>query len=163
MRAKARLIIVGCGHPYGGDDAAGLEVVRRLQEEGLPPGVEAVACGTAGLGILDFLYEAERGILVDAMVADLPPGSVLRLTEADLPEGARRLSAHDVTVREALAWGRRVGVPMPQELVIIGIVAKELGLWRETLSPEVAAGVEQALALIRQEIERFLQKTGQVP
>ncbi|RDV84703.1 hydrogenase maturation protease [Ammonifex thiophilus] len=157
MERKARVVVLGCGHPYGGDDAVGLEVVRRLREEGLPPGVEAVECSTAGLGILDFLYGAEKAILVDAMVADLPPGSVLRLTEADLPKGARRLSAHDVTVREALAWGREVGVPMPEELIVIGIVGRQMGLWQETLSPEVEEAVPRAVALARREIERFLQ------
>ncbi len=68
--------MLGVGNVILGDEGFGPEVVHRLKEGGLPAGVRAEEGGVGGFNLLGSLEGIERLIVVDVMLADIPPGEV---------------------------------------------------------------------------------------
>ncbi|MCC6442733.1 MAG: hydrogenase maturation protease [Armatimonadetes bacterium] len=151
-----RTVIIGCGSPLAADDGIGPEVVRQLENIELPPGVEVIAGGTPGLGLLDWLEGCERAILVDAVRSGGEPGAVYRLTlDAMLQGGPAPLSAHDLNLVDALMLGYRAEPErMPGEIVVIGIEAACAEKMCVGLSPQVQAAIPEAVSRVLQEINR---------
>ncbi|MBU0717895.1 MAG: hydrogenase maturation protease [Planctomycetes bacterium] len=75
-------------------------------------------------------------VLIDAVDADYPPGTVIELTPDDLvPADHPGCSLHEAGLLEALAAAKQLGVS-PDEVVIIGVKPKEVG-WGLDLSPDI--------------------------
>ncbi len=155
MSERMDLLILGLGNVLCGDDGLGAAALARLDRRWrCPPGVRAVDGGTLGLSLLPLVESADALILVDAVRADAAPGTLVRLTDADVPPAARqRLSVHQIGVADlldALAWRGR----MPGRLVLLGIVPEtiELGLGR---SPAVEGALPSLIAAIVAEAARL--------
>jgi hydrogenase maturation protease len=150
-----RLLILGLGNVLCGDDGLGAAAVRRLQEGyDFPEGVTVLDGGTLGLSLLPYIEDAERVILIDAIRAEGPAGSFVRLSGDDVgPAVASRLSVHQVGVSdliEAARWRGRV----PPTLVLLGSVPEttELGIG---LSPRVQATFPQLVDIVCEEAGRL--------
>ena len=123
------LLVLGLGNVLLGDDGAGPAVIARLREEHLAPaGVRLSDGGTLGLSLLPYLEDARRVILVDAVAADAPAGTLVRLEGADVgPAVATRLSPHQVGVADLLD-GARWHDRQPERLVLLGVVPESIEL-----------------------------------
>ena len=97
----------------------------------------------SGLGLIDFLTGYEKVLIIDAIEQNLKPGSVVVL-DANNIKPIRAPSPHSVGVPLALKLGRRLGIPMPQEIKIIGVQVKDATLLGENLTKEVEASLPQA-------------------
>lgn len=132
------LLVLGLGNPLCGDDGAGVAAVSRLKERyDAPPGVTVLDGGTLGLSLLPYLRQARTVILVDAIAADAPPGTLVRLDGEEVaPAAMHRLSPHQVGVADLLDGARLLG-GYPEALVLVGVVPAQL-----ELSIERSAAVE---------------------
>lgn len=146
------VVVLGLGNPLRGDDGAGVKVaetVEALLRERPVPGVTVRTSTRAGLEVLDLLSGFGRAIVVDCLeVPDAVPGRVRRLALDGCPGSARLVGAHDLSLRDAFAFARETGHPMPDEVEIFGVEATETLAIREGLSPAVAAAVEALAAEI---------------
>jgi hydrogenase maturation protease len=145
-----RTVVVGFGNLLMGDDGVGIHVVQALAAAGLPGAVELVDGGVSSLEVLGSLRGAARIIIVDALTGGGEPGSVYRLTPADLGEAPARpaFSLHDFTLAQSLALLARTA-PLPPT-VIYGVEPARLEQGLE-LSPPVAAAAARVAALIKEE------------
>ncbi len=151
------VLVLGCGNPFAGDDAVGLHVVRALKAEELPAGVNVVEAGTPGLNLLDFWEGYDRVVVVDAVRAELPPGTVRLFSPEDLEKRlAFPVSQHGFDLADALELGRLLG-RLPRHLVFLGIVVRECVPFRVGLTREVEAAVPLACAALRAEVARLQQ------
>ena len=148
--------ILGCGSPLMGNDGVGLKVIEALHKTELKDlkDLDIEDAGVCGLDLLNLLDGARKVIIVDAILADSPPGSVHRIEGKDLikfTEPLNLVSAHDLSITDVLRIGEQVQT-LP-EIVVIGI---EIGTIvteaTQEISPEVLEGVEKAIKLIREEI-----------
>jgi hydrogenase maturation protease len=132
-------LIIGCGNPDRGDDAAGLLAVRRLRELGC----EAVEYTGEGTGLLDFFEGAAEVVLVDAAVTGAAPGAIHVWDSAEaLPEwAALGASSHHFGIAQGLRLAAALGC-LPEKLVIYGIEGRSFGIG-EAPSPEVIRAVEE--------------------
>lgn len=152
---SAPILIAGVGNLFFQDDGFGLEVVRRLEAEELPPNVEVVDYGIRGLHLAYRLLEPlELLIVVDAVPRDRSPGTVY-LIEPDLEqqEGlAGQSDPHGMDLRNVFSSVRAMGGVLPRVL-IVGCEPQEVseGIG---LSPPVAEAVEEAVALVRDVLKR---------
>ena len=72
-----RILVGGIGNIFLGDDAFGVEVVKRLAAKRLPRGVEVVDFGIKGLDLTYALLDGyDAVILVDAVPRGQQPGTV---------------------------------------------------------------------------------------
>ena len=141
-----RTLLVGAGNPTRGDDAAGVHVVRRLVEHGLPPGCEAAELRGGWIGLLDRLGPFERLVVVDAVDVGLPAGTVVELDlGAGSGEGALPTpTGHATGLLEVLALADRMGLSRPAEVTVLGIQVEDLSAYSERLSQPLAATLEES-------------------
>ena len=150
----AHTLVLALGNPLRGDDGVGQAVLTALEAAGLPPGVDAVDGGTAGLETVLTLQGYRRALLVDAADMRAAPGVWTRFTStnatlrpADFHE---RLTVHYAGLAEALALGEALDI-LPPEIVIYGIQPLTLE-WSPGLSNPVRDAVPAVCAAILAEL-----------
>lgn len=138
----SELVVLGLGNVLLGDDGLGVVAVARLLRRWVAPdGVRVLDGGTLGLSLLPLLAEARRAILVDAIAADAPPGTPVRIEGAEVRRAAgARLSPHQIGVADLLD-GLTLRGEGPARVILLGLVPRALEL-DVALSPDVAAGVD---------------------
>jgi hydrogenase maturation protease len=144
------LLVLGLGNVLCGDDGLGAVAVHLLQSRyRAPDGVLLLDGGTLGLSLLPRLEQAQEAILVDAIRAEGPPGSFVRLEGDEVaPAVAARLSVHQVGVVDLLEAARWCGW-YPSRLILLGVVPESLDL-----GVRRSAAVEAALpALVERVVE----------
>ncbi|MGM0676875.1 hydrogenase maturation protease [Ectothiorhodospira marina] len=138
------VLVIGIGSPFG-EDTLGWEAV-----EALPPvsGVSTLTLDRPGAGLIEAMKEQHTVILVDAMDAGGPPGTVHVLSMDDLIHPDTTVSSHSLGVVGALALGKAMGV-LPPTVHIIGI---QMG---STPMPDEIR--KSALAQIHQQIRDWIE------
>ncbi len=145
------MLVLGLGNPLMGDDGLGVEVVRRLRRESVPPPVELLDGGTSGVYLLPHLEGRSHILVVDAIDFGGRPGQIVRLQASDIPARiGMKLSEHQVTFQEILALTDLMGF-RPREFLCIGVQPRS-NRWGDALSPEVEAAIPQLM----QEIDKQL-------
>jgi hydrogenase maturation protease len=155
---KQRMLVAGIGNIFLQDDGFGVEVVKRLAGESLPEWVRVADFGIRGVHLayemLDGDYDAV--ILVDAASRGEEPGTVY-LIEPDVETIDTRqpvsLDAHGMDPQVVLQTIKTLG-GMRGRLYIVGCepLETEEGIG---LSSPVARGVEDAIKLVHNIVERF--------
>jgi len=138
-------LVLGCGNPDRGDDAAGRLVARRLHELG----IEAREHSGDALALLDAWQGADEVVVVDAVVTGRRPGTVSVWDAlADLPRGQSRFNlSHGFGLAEAITLGRTLG-NLPRVLTLYGIEAGRF---------ELGAPPRKAVLLA---VERVVRRIG---
>jgi hydrogenase maturation protease len=146
-----RVLVLGVGNPDRGDDAAGLEVARRLRDT-VPGDVQVREMGLDGMAMLDAWEGPSTVVIVDAMSSGAMPGTVERFDATDDPMPSRRFgtSTHAFSVAEAVELGRALG-RLPEKVVVIGIEGKCFDPGAR-LSPEVERGLDQVVDRVLREL-----------
>ena len=119
----------------------------------MPEGVVALDGGTLGLSLLPLVDSADQVILIDAIDAEGPPGTQVRIEGDEVaPAVYERLSPHQIGVADLLA-GASLLDKYPERVVILGVVPAsiELGLER---TPAVAAAIPE---LVRRVVEELTE------
>jgi hydrogenase maturation protease len=145
------LLILGLGNVLLRDDGVGSAAVAALNDAyEAPDGVTVLDGGTLGLALLPYLEDASTVILVDAVRADAPPGTLVRLSGDEVgPAVATRLSPHQIGVVDLLDgahWRDRY----PEHVFLIGVVPQSLEL-EVGLSPPVAAALPHLVKRVVEE------------
>jgi len=131
-RSPARsidVLVLGLGNVLLGDDGLGAAAVARLERDfRVPAGVRLEDGGTLGLSLLGLLADSDNVILVDANRADAPPGTLVRIDGADVPDAVReRPSAHQVGVADLLDAARLID-RYPYTVRLLGLVPDSIEL-----------------------------------
>jgi hydrogenase maturation protease len=149
---SSRILVAGIGNIFLGDDAFGVEVVRRLSGAQFPDGVSVVDFGIRAYDLAFALMNGwDLAILVDALPNGEKPGT-LYVMEPEIPEAVdeNALDAHSmnpVTVLQLVqVLGGKVG-----RLLVVGcepatVEASEDG--KMGLSAPVAAALDEAIRVI---------------
>jgi hydrogenase maturation protease len=158
IEADRPTLVIGLGNPILGDDGVGWRVIEALEDRlavddaarraSGPVELDRVAVG--GLSLMERLVGYDRVILVDAV---LGPGVEGAVTSSSLEETACRLaghldSAHDAPLREALSAGRTLGAHLPDDITVIGVAVRQVDMFGERMSLQVAEAVAPAVEAI---------------
>ncbi|MGB9723176.1 MAG: hydrogenase maturation protease [Chloroflexia bacterium] len=145
-------VVIAIGNPILRDDGVGFYVAEDLRGRLNERRVEVVRACAGGFRLLDALAGRRRAVLVDALRLGGKPGQVYLLSAEDLQGRIRAATPHEAGLPEALALGQQLGMEMP-EVVVVGIEPAEVEEFGEGLTPEVAAAVPEAVALVLAEAE----------
>lgn len=159
-----RILIAGVGNIFKGDDAFGVEVVRRMAGKPLPAGVVAIDFGVRGIDLTYALLDGcQSAILVDAVQRGEPPGTLYVIepepshTRPDDPE-EMFIEPHNLDPAKALQLVKSMG-GCCQHILLVGCEPAELGD-EETgamgLSPVVEEAVDRAVPLIEKLVRQLL-------
>jgi hydrogenase maturation protease len=138
-----------------GDDGLGLVALEQLRGGWrFDPAPTLVDGGTWGMNLLHDIEDAERVLLIDAINADAPPGTLIALQREDLPRFfAMKLSPHQIDMKEVLAVAELRGT-LPDRTVAIGLQPERVELSTE-LSEVVRDGVPSLVARIIRQLEEW--------
>jgi hydrogenase maturation protease len=146
-----KIVVLGVGNEFRGDDGAGPFIIGRLEAENLPDTlVELRRCGPASL--IDQWRDAETAIVVDA-AAGSSPGKIHRfeVSGRSIPEGVFIVSTHSLGVAESVELARSLNL-LPLRLLIYGIEGRRFD-HGAGLSPEVEKAACEVAELVMREIE----------
>jgi hydrogenase maturation protease len=163
---KPTVLVAGIGNIFLGDDAFGVEVVRRLGSRVLPQGVRVADFGIRGF---DLAYALQDGyqttILVDACPHGEAPGT-LYVIEPDLeglddPGAQQAIEGHAMNPVSVLRMARAMNIEV-KNVLLLGCEPETLGgeEGQMGLSAPVEAAVEEAVNLMESLIDDVLNKGG---
>lgn len=157
------LALIGIGNRFRRDDAAGLEVARRLRLAA-PPGVVVLEQEGEPASLLEAWSGADEALLVDGVFSGAEPGTLHRFEVGDepLPAELFRPSTHALGVADAVELGRELG-RLPRRLAVYGIEGANFEVG-EGLTAAVQLAVEQLVAELYEELGgRDLRPEGESP
>jgi hydrogenase maturation protease len=140
--------VVGVGNEWRGDDAAGIEVARRLRAA--LPDVRVLEVGGDPAALLDAWEGGGEVVVVDAIRSGATPGTIHRLDASALPPGLRSASTHALGLADAVELARALD-RLPARLDLYGIEAGGLEPGAG-LSPPVALAVEALCGELRERL-----------
>jgi len=160
---KPKVLVAGVGNIFLGDDAFGVEVVRRLMSRDLPAEARVVDFGIRGL---DLAYALQDGydttILVDAFPHGKAPGtvSVVEPDTNDITSGeANLVEAHTMHPLNVLRMVSAMNGSL-NRILLVGCEPASFGGDEGCmgLSEPVAASVEEAVNATEALIRRLLDE-----
>jgi hydrogenase maturation protease len=118
----SRILVLGIGNLLNTDEGVGVHAVRRIKEQvGEVDGVAIEDGGTLGLNLLPLVEDATHLLILDAVNAGQPPGTVVELRKEEIPlYGGFKLSQHQLTFQEVLGLALIRG-RLPEYLHLIGV------------------------------------------
>ena len=161
----AETLVLGLGNILLSDEGVGVRVVERLLGQyDFPEGVRVMDGGTLGLDLLPYVEDASRLLVVDAVQARKPPGTLVRMVGDEIPIflDASKVSPHQEGLQDLLAVAVLKDY-LPDEVVFWGAQIESLGVGLE-LSSAVAAQVDALVGKVLEELARWgvdpQRKTG---
>jgi hydrogenase maturation protease len=166
-----RVLVAGIGNIFLGDDAFGVEVVRRLAGRPLPAEVRVVDFGIRGLDLAFALMDDyDLVILVDATPRGGQPGTVYVIEPqpddpdpGDAPE--TMVETHGMNPLKVLLMVQSMGGKLPP-LRLVGCEPAFLGTEEEPamgLSDTVLASVDEAVGLVEGLVREVLGTETSLP
>jgi hydrogenase maturation protease len=164
---KPSILVAGIGNIFLGDDAFGVEVIRRLAGLELPGSVRVSDFGIRGFDLAYALQDGyETTILVDACPRGQAPGTLYviapdlkALDDPNLPQPA--VEAHAMNPMSVLRMARAMNIEV-KNILLVGCEPETLGgeEGQMGLSPPVEAAVDEAVKLVESLVNRILGGDG---
>ncbi len=160
---KPSILVAGIGNIFLGDDAFGVEVVRRMAGLKLPAGVRVSDFGIRGFDLAYALQDGyETTILVDACPHGQPPGTLYViapdlkvLDDPEAPQAA--IEAHAMNPMNVLRMARAMNIEL-KNVLLVGCEPETFGGedGQMGLSAPVEAAVDEAVKLVESLVNRIL-------
>lgn len=147
-----RILILGIGNILMMDEGVGIRAIEEIQNRfQFQEDVELLDGGTSGIELLSYISGKDHLIIIDAIKAGYPPGTVLRVEGEDVPACFKtRISPHQLGLSDLLLAATLTG-EMPGNLVLFGIEPKRIKLGL-SLSDEVKANFDKLISAVVEEI-----------
>jgi hydrogenase maturation protease len=144
-------LVIGIGNPDRGDDAAGLELARRMKARG-PQGITVRESSGEASSLIEAFAGHSTVVLVDAASGGGRPGETRRFEAHNkpLPTSLLHASTHSWGVAEAVELARTLG-QLPSCLVVYAIEGASFDPGQH-LSAPVRRAVERVLEQVLREI-----------
>ncbi|MGZ5581352.1 MAG: HyaD/HybD family hydrogenase maturation endopeptidase [Methylobacter sp.] len=151
------ILLLGIGNVLWADEGFGVRVIERLQKDyRFPDCVKVMDGGTQGVYLIEHVQQADVLVIFDAIDYGLPPGTLKRITNEDVPNflGAKKMSLHQTGFQEVLAMAQMLG-NYPQHLLLIGVQPDELDDYGGSLRPAVKAQIQPAIEIALDYLQAF--------
>lgn len=151
MEPAKNILVLGLGNLLLKDEGAGVVVVQKMKDMALPPDVEIMDGGTKGLDLLYYIEGRKKVVVIDAVRAGEPPGTMYRFTDKDIADkkGLFR-SAHGIDFTDALRLSEFFK-NKPDEVIFIGIEPESLDEGME-LTPTIEKRIPALIQLVMKEL-----------
>ena len=149
-------LVLGLGNLVHADDGVGVHAIERLLENpGVPPDVDLLDGGTQGLNLLSQISGVRRILVVDAVDAGQPPGTIMRFEGSSLTGMPGKPSVHQLGFADLMVALQLIG-GAPEEMVVLGVQPLSTE-WSAELTPPVQAALEPLTKEVIQQLETWAQ------
>ena len=146
-RPGPRVLVLGIGNILWGDEGFGVRAVEAFHARfEVPERVTVLDGGTQGLYLVNFVEQADRLLVFDAIDYGLAPGTLHVVRDDAVPKftGAKKMSLHQTGFQEVLSAADLLG-RYPAELALVGCQPLDLEHWGGPLTDPVRAAIEPAV------------------
>ena len=150
-----KLLVLGIGNPNCGDDAAGPDVVKRIEKVDTA-NIQARAIPGEAASIIAAMKGYNQVVLVDAILPANPTGAlhVFDVSRSPLPVGLfGHFSTHSIGLAEAVELARALG-ELPPRVIALGIEGERFEPG-DPMSPRVKEAVKEAARWILQRSDSY--------
>lgn len=164
-RKSRKILVLGLGNDLLADDAAGLHVVRAIQNR-LSPGDPVTVRESAQMGfaLLDELVGFDEALLVDAIQTGIQAPGYVHVLDADSLRSLPVVSPHFAGVGEMLALGRCLDLTMPERVRVIAIEVADPFTFSTRMTRAIEVGFESIVTtvwgVLRESLALNDRKTG---
>ncbi|MGL9622907.1 HyaD/HybD family hydrogenase maturation endopeptidase [Bradyrhizobium sp. U531] len=144
-----RILVLGIGNILWADEGFGVRAVEEFHRRyAVPVNVTILDGGTQGLYLVNYLEEADRLIVFDAIDYGLEPGQLKLVRDDEVPRftGAKKMSLHQTGFQEVISAADLLG-RCPHHLALIGCQPLDLEDWGGPLTPPVRDQIVPAIDL----------------
>ncbi len=144
-----RILVLGIGNILWADEGFGVRTVEEFHRRyDVPDNVTILDGGTQGLYLVNYLEEADRLIVFDAIDYGLDPGQLKLVRDDEVPRftGAKKMSLHQTGFQEVISAADLLG-RCPKHLVLIGCQPLDLEDWGGPLTAPVRGRIAPAIDL----------------
>lgn len=167
VAVKPEILVAGIGNIFLGDDAFGVEAVKRLLQRNLPEKVRVADFGIRGFDLVYALQDGyETTILVDACPNGHAPGTVYviepDLNEVNGSEPQSVVDAHGMNPMQVIRMAKAMNAPL-KRMLVVGCEPETLGgeEGKMGLSGPVEAALDESVRVIENLVNRILDGTWQ--
>ena len=150
-----KTLVLGIGNVLLQDEGVGIHAVGELQRRfTFDDDVEFLDGGTAGVELLRYLDGKDHILIVDAVAAGHPPGTVFRVEGEDVPRMFHvRISPHQIGLSDVLATAM-ISDTLPGEMVMFGMEPGTMttGL---ALTPVAEASLDKLVGAVVDELRGY--------
>lgn len=150
MSEPIRVLVLGIGNLLWADEAFGVRAVERLNAlYSFPENVTVMDGGTQGLYLVNYVQEADRLLVFDAVDYGLEPGSIKVVHDDEVPKftGVKKMSLHQTGFQEVLSAATLLDNGYPEELTLIGVQAEKLDDWGGPMTERVRGRLDHVVGL----------------
>ena len=94
------ILILGIGNFLMGDEGLGVHLVRSLEKEVLPEGVDLLDGGTAGFQLMEYLERYPVVVMVDATLDKYPVGTIRLIEPKFSQDFPPAMSTHEIGLKD---------------------------------------------------------------
>ncbi|MBA7634936.1 hypothetical protein ES703_42535 [subsurface metagenome] len=150
-----RTLVLGLGNPILSDDGVGIWVAKELESKLDQQEVTVMETSLAGLNLLDLLVSYDKAIIIDAVqTVGGKAGQIYRLEPSTFDATRHTATPHDVNFATALELGNRLGLALPQQIIIFAIEVANVSSFSEECTPEVERAVPVCVEKVFEELRR---------
>lgn len=156
MADAPRILVMGIGNLLWADEGFGVRAVETLNARyAFPDNVTLMDGGTQGLYLVNFVQEADRLLVFDAVDYGLEPGSIKSVWNDEVPKftGVKKMSLHQTGFQEVLSAAELLGNGFPQEMQLIGVQAQDMEDWGGPVTPVVRSKMDTVLEMALETLE----------
>ena len=154
MDGKTKTLILGLGNSLLCDDGVGIYVAAELKNRVDRPELTVMETGVAGLSLLDLLVGYDRAIIVDAIqTVGGKAGQIYRLEPKAFDTAIHTASAHGIDFTTALEFGKKLGLPLPQQIIIFAVEVSDISTFSEECTPEVTRAIPTCVEMVLRELK----------
>jgi len=149
------IAIIGLGNTLRRDDGIGIHILAILEDQMKEKGVKFLNFGIASFGLINYITDFKKVLLIDAMDAGLEPASlkIFRLDEASYQIKENKFSSHELSLSDLL--GLCSTLSLSTDVHIAGVQVKDT-----SYGLEMTADLERSKSRIAEEIRSFLGTWG---
>ena len=149
---SGKTVVLGLGNILHCDDGAGPQVLSRLRSDPrVPADVSLVEGGTLGLELLPYIWDCARLVVIDAIDVGERPGTLVRMTGAELNSLPGNSSVHQLGVSDLLVALRMLAEREP-DVVLLGVQPENTD-WSPELSSSIAASIDSLVEATIRELQ----------
>jgi hydrogenase maturation protease len=145
---------LGLGNPIVSDDSVGFRVIEQLKARFDKPGLTFVESSASGLRLLEVITGYDKLIIIDAIqTKDGQAGEIYRFTPGDFVDTCHSTSPHSVNLVTAIELGKKLGEPLPQQIVIFAIEVADVANFSDRCTPKVEKAIPLAMGMVVKELD----------
>jgi hydrogenase maturation protease len=139
---KMKTLVLGLGNPILRDDGVGLRVARELKPKINRPDVTILETELGGLNLLELLIGYDRALIVDSIKTKKgKPGQIYQFSPESLRGSRHTDSTHGINFSAVIELGRRLGMDLPDEIIIFAIESEDVNTFSEDCTQSVKRAV----------------------